>query len=278
MKIIKIINNNNVCVIDEQGREQIVAGKGIGFSKKCGDTVSKEQIQKTYLITNTEMQKKVVSMLEEIPEEYVNFTHNIVEKIKESYPYQISDSLLVTLSDHIAFAIERKRQGMIFQNPLLLSIEQIYPQELRLGEYCIEQMKEQLDIEMDRNEASYIAMHIINARLDLKMSDVYDITKMISGCIEIAEFYYHKSFRKTVSYERFQLHLKYLAQRLMQNTELPITLSKDSAFVNIIRKTCREDYKCAKCIEEYIVKTFQKDINEDEIITLTIHLKKMSCE
>ena len=36
MKIIKVINNNTVCVLDENGREQIVSGKGVGFGKKCG--------------------------------------------------------------------------------------------------------------------------------------------------------------------------------------------------------------------------------------------------
>ena len=45
MKIIKVINNNNVCILDEKGREQIVSGKGIGFGKKYGDNVEPSQIQ-----------------------------------------------------------------------------------------------------------------------------------------------------------------------------------------------------------------------------------------
>ena len=34
MKIIKVINNNTVSVIDDKGKEQIISGKGIGFGKK----------------------------------------------------------------------------------------------------------------------------------------------------------------------------------------------------------------------------------------------------
>ena len=49
MKVIKVINNNNLCVLDENGREQIVSGKGIGFGKKYEDKVTENQIQKTYL-------------------------------------------------------------------------------------------------------------------------------------------------------------------------------------------------------------------------------------
>lgn len=171
----------------------------------------------------------MITMLKEIPSEYMIFTNDIVEYIKETYPHTLNESLLVTLSDHIAFAIERKKNGMEFTNPLLDSISEIYPAELSLGEYCVEQMDKRLGIKMNRHEAGFIAMHIINARLDTKMSDVYDITKAINGCIEITEYYYKKKFdRNAVCFERFQVHLKYLVQRLFQNKPLPETLSNDA--------------------------------------------------
>ena len=170
MKVIKVINNNNVCVLDESGREQIVSGKGIGFGKKCGEEIDNSQIQKTYLITNSELQKKMITMLQEIPIDYMNFANDMVEYIKKEYESELNESLLVALSDHIAFAIERKKKGIEFTNPLLESIKEAYPQELSLGEYCVEQLKERLAIDMTRDEAGFIAMHIINARLDTKMS------------------------------------------------------------------------------------------------------------
>lgn len=277
MKVIKVINNNNLCVLDDGGREQIVSGKGIGFGKKYGDAIDPHQIQKTYLITNSELQKKMISMLKEIPSEYMIFANDMVEHIKATYPHTLNESLLVTLSDHIAFAIERKKNGIAFTNPLLESISEVYPQELSLGEYCVEQMQQRLGIKMNRDEAGFIAMHIINARLDTKMSDVYDITKLINGCIEIAEYYYKEEFnRDTVYFERFQAHLKHLAQRLFQNKPLPQTLSNDAVFFTMIKKTCNTHFKCAQCIQEYILKTYKKDINDDELISLTIHLKKIS--
>ncbi|MBO5203367.1 MAG: PRD domain-containing protein [Clostridia bacterium] len=276
MKVIKVINNNNLCVLDDKGKEQIVSGKGIGFGKKYGDTVDPLQIQKTYLITDSELQKKMITMLREIPSEYMVFANDMVEHIKKEYPSNINESLLVTLSDHIAFAIERKKGGIEFTNPLLDSIKESYPQELSLGEYCVEQMRERLGISMTKDEAGFIAMHIINARLDIKMSDLYDITKMINGCVEIAEYFYQQKFDKnSVFYQRFLTHLKYLAQRLYQDKPLPKNLSDDDVFVAMIKKICNKHYKCALCIQEYILKTYKKDINEDELITLAIHLKKI---
>lgn len=277
MKVIKAINNNNLCVLDDRGKEQIVSGKGIGFGKKYGDEVDPALIQKTYLITDSELQKKMISLLREIPEEYMSFANDIVQYIKSFYQEKLNDSLLVTLSDHLAFAIERKKKGIEFTNPLLGSIGECYPRELALGEYCVEKMKERLGIEMNRDEAGFIAMHIINARLDLKISDVYDITKLVNGCVEIAEYYYQKKLnRADASYERFILHLKYLAQRLYEDKTVSKTLSDDAAFASMIRKTCNKHYKCALCIQEYILKTYKKSIDEDELLTLTIHLKKVS--
>ena len=52
MKIIKVINNNTVSVIDDKGKEQIISGKGIGFGKKYGDEPDKDKIQKMYLVTD----------------------------------------------------------------------------------------------------------------------------------------------------------------------------------------------------------------------------------
>ena len=277
MRVIKAINNNNLCVIDDNGKEQIVSGKGIGFGKKYGDEVDPSQIQKTYLITDSELQKKMISMLKEIPSEYMIFTNDMVEHIKEAYQAELNESLLVTLSDHIAFAIDRKKNGVEFTNPLIDAIRECYPKELSLGEYCVEQMHKRLGIEMTIDEAGFIAMHIINARIDAKLGDVYDITKMINGCIEISEYYYNQKFdRKDASFERFLAHLKYLAQRLFNDKPLPQTLSDDDVFVTMIKKTCNKHYKCALCIQEYILKNYKKIINDDELLTLTIHLKKVS--
>lgn len=120
-------------------------------------------------------------------------------------------------------------------------------------------MRERLDVSMTEDEAGFIAMHIINARLDIKMSDVYDITKMINGCIEISEYFFQEKFnRNSVYYERFLSHLKFLAQRLFQNKPLPQNLSDDEVFFSMIMKTCNKHYKCALCIQEYILKTYKK--------------------
>ena len=48
MQIIRVINNNVVCALNERHQERILIGKGIGFQKKPGDEVDKGKAEKEY--------------------------------------------------------------------------------------------------------------------------------------------------------------------------------------------------------------------------------------
>lgn len=106
---------------------------------------------------------------------------------------------------------------------------------------------------------------------------VYNITQIINGCVKIAEYYYKETFdRSSAEFERFFVHLRCLAQRLFQNKPLPRAFYDDDVFVAMIKKTCKVHYKCALCLKDYIEKAYKNSINSDELVTLTVHLKKIN--
>ena len=57
--------------------------------------------------------------------------------------------------------------------------------------------------------------------------------------------------------------------------EHPAKLDQDRALVKMMKKYCKDQYLCAEKIQEYISKTFQIDISEDVVLTLTIYLKRL---
>ena len=67
------------------------------------------------------------------------------------------------LTDHISFAIERQRQNMEYRNALLMEIRNFYIQEFQIGCKALEIIKERLNVELSRDEAGFIALHIVNA-------------------------------------------------------------------------------------------------------------------
>ncbi len=277
MKIIKVINNNNVCVFDNNGKEQIISAKGIGFGKKYGDEIELNGDFKIYMITDSSFRKKLIESLSEIPYEIIALTDDLVKYISEHTDGKLNDSLLITLSDHISFAIERKKNDMEFSNPLMDSISEYFPDEFALGKYCLEKINDTLNIHLSNDEAGFIAMHIINARLGTKMSQVSDITKLVNDCADIADKCFSGKIDKTsVFYERFLIHLKFLAKRLFKAEELPNVLSRDDDILSLIKLKFKKHYKCAKCMQDHILKNYAKTISEDEMLTLTIHLKRIT--
>ena len=135
MKIKKVINNNLLCVVNEQGHEMIVSGKGIGFKRKFGETVDPSTVEKAYHMEGKAAQRRLRELVEQIPTEYLDLTQELIDHIKTQITQPLNESLIITLADHISFAIQRKAQGIEFENPLTESIMCYYPTEYHLGQY-----------------------------------------------------------------------------------------------------------------------------------------------
>lgn len=62
MKIIKVINNNTVSVIDDKGKEQIISGKGIGFGKNMVMSLIRIKYRKCILLQTQSLEKGLSSV------------------------------------------------------------------------------------------------------------------------------------------------------------------------------------------------------------------------
>lgn len=49
MRIEKVINNNVISALDDQGREIVAMGRGIGFQKKSGQEIKAAQVEKIFI-------------------------------------------------------------------------------------------------------------------------------------------------------------------------------------------------------------------------------------
>lgn len=275
-EITKVINNNIVCSIDSNGKEIILRGLGIGFQKKKRDCIDKEKVEKVYRIADKEVSSKLQELLEEIPLEYVSTCTDIIDYAKQSLTRRLNDNIYITLTDHISFAIERKNQNLEYKNALLSEIKSFYPKEYEIGLNAVEIIKERLSVELSCDEAAFIALHIVNAELDTDMCNMVSITEMIQSIIEIVECYYKKELKKdTLHFDRFIIHLKYFGQRVFQNK---ITKDDDMTFQKMVREHFVKEYECAEQIRNFVEETYHKRITEEEMIFLTVHLRRIITE
>ena len=280
MKIKKVINNNILCVVDSHGCEWIVAGRGIGFGRHRGENIDESRIERRYRMEDKGAQKSLRELVEKIPAEHLALTQELIAQIKEQLPQKLNESLLITLADHISFAIERKNAGVEFSNPLKGSIMAYYPTEFRLGQQCLRAVRERLGIDLHADEAAFIALHIVNAELNTSMTEMYDITRLIEDVTRLVEYFYGKRFdRESLDFSRFAVHLRYFAQRLFQNNMLQDqTEEHDVLFRQLIIRNCGDHYKCAQCIGQYVKNTWKKDLSGEELTYLTIHLKRINLQ
>ena len=273
-EILKVINNNIVCSVDQNGEEIILRGLGIGFKKKVKDFVEESQIEKIYKIANPNTRNKLQELLSDIPLDYVETCTEIIEYAKDSLRRQLNDNIYLTLTDHISFAIERMKNNQSYKNALLMETKRFYLEEYAIGIHALGVIKAKLNVELPIDEAGFIALHVVNAELDTKMSDMVHITELIHEVLDIIKSYYGINLdEESLYYDRLITHLKFFGQRLFNNQ---VTRNEDAVFQEMVKIQYPKDYECANLIRKYIEETYNKQISEEEMVFLTVHLRRMT--
>lgn len=273
-EILKVINNNIVSSIAPDGEELILRGLGIGFQKKPKDFVSPDKVEKIYRISNPQTQNKLEELLADIPLSHLNVCTEIIEYAKKHLNKTLNDNIYLTLTDHISFAIKRLELNQLYKNALLMEIRRFYSEEYTIGVHALEVIKEKLNVSLPIDEAGFIALHIVNAELDTKMSDMFDITELIHKILDIITSYYHIELnQESLYYDRLITHLKFFGQRLFNNKKVE---SEDDLFLEMVKTQYSKDYECALLIKQYIEQTYHKQIGEEEMAFLTIHLRRIT--
>jgi len=77
----------------------------------------------------------------------------------------------------------------------------------------------------------------------------------------------------SLHYERFITHLKFFVQRVFNGEELD---EDDKSFLLILKERYRNEYQCTLKIRDYMKREFGQELTEDELIFLTVHIKRVT--
>ena len=179
MKVTKVINNSVVSCVDQDDRELVVMGKGIGFGKKPGQEIDGNLVEKIFRMDNKDSLERFKELLSNIPLEYIQLSNEIVAFAKSSVGIELNQNVYLTLIDHINFAAERFKKKMHFANALFGEIKLFYPKEYLVGKYALRLIEERTGLQMPDDEAASIALHLVNAEYDSRISDTFRMTEMI---------------------------------------------------------------------------------------------------
>ncbi|MCM3027005.1 PRD domain-containing protein [Bacillus safensis] len=273
MIISKVINNNVVSAYDDEQHELVIMGRGIAFQKKSGDPIDEERIEKVFSIQNKDISEKFKTLLYDIPIEYMQVCEAIIEHARTTLNKNLNDSIYVTLTDHITFAIERHQKGMDIKNALLWEIKRLYKDEFICGLEAIRIIEDKLNIHLPEDEAGFIAMHIVNAELNEEMPNVIQITKLIQDILNIVKYHFQIDLdEESLNYFRFVTHLKFFGQRLFNETQME---NQNEFLYEVVKEKNTAAFQCAEKINDYVQKEYNRSLIEDEMLYLTLHIDRV---
>lgn len=274
MRIDKIINNNVVSALEDNGKEIIVMGKGVGFHTKRGAEIAEESIEKIFRLDNPGTMDQFKSLLENLPLEHLQASTEIINYAKSVLNRKINQSIYLTLTDHINFAIDRYNQKMLFTNPLLREVKTFYKEEYLVGEYAIALIERRIGISLPVDEAASIALHIVNAEYNTKMRDTIDITNLIQAVLGIVKEEFNMELDETsLNYERFITHLRFLSQRIYSRELLGDDDNQE--FYDMVAKMYPQECACSRKVADYIYETYKHKVSDEEVSYLAVHIKRV---
>ena len=273
MVINHVINNNVVSAFDNGQNEIIVMGKGIGFQKKSGQEIPENKIEKRFVLENKAQINQFKQLMESVPMDHLAVTIDIIEYAKQVMAKRISQTIYLSLTDHINFALERSKEGMMFQNTLLNEVKSFYPSEYLVGEYGLALIKQKTGIELPVDEAASIALHFVNSEYNVGMSNTMNITTLIKDVIQIVEDALEiKLDDMGLYYSRFVTHLKFLSQRVFSGQLLD---NQDKELVEMISRLYPNEYEISKLVGNYIKEKFDRQVTNEELVYLTVHIRRI---
>lgn len=270
----KVINNNIISAYEKSGAEVIVMGRGIGFKKKQGEMVPADQISKIFRIKSRTLTEQFKELLANMPLERVRISDEIISHAKDHLKLKLNQSIYVTLTDHINFAIERVSQGIEPQNALLWEIKRFYPQEFQLGIYALELIQDRLDILLPEDEAGFIALHFVNAEYGTDIRDAVKFPNQMQAIVNIVERDLGILLdESSLHYERFMTHIKFLIQRIYRKELLS---SEDRELSLMMQRKYPREYQCSVKVAEYIMQATGSRLSEEEIMYLSVHIRRVT--
>ena len=200
-------------------------------------------------------------------------SERIINHAKLSLGRELSDSIYVTLPDHISGAISRYKEGIHLENPLLWDIQQFYKDEYKVGLKANEIVLEETGVDFTDDEAGFIAMHFVNAQIGGEIREVYDMTYLMQAALRIVrEAYGAEPDSSTIEYYRFITHLKFFARRIVSSQKYG---DEDTDLLEVVRFKYPRAFACAEKICDYVLHEKGFHAGRNELLYLTIHIARV---
>lgn len=271
MDAVKKINNNVAICVDGNGNELIAFGKGIGFPKMPYKIKDLDVIDRTFYNVNPGM----LQLVNDLPQDIIEFSAKMLNVIN-AQGYEYNPNAILTMADHIEFALQRKKNNIKVSMPLVYEVKQKYPQELKYGKYILRQIYKTFHVRLDADEAVGIALNLVNSQIESRDTNTRTISyekQVIEEITDIIERELQFNIDKdSFSYTRFATHLQYLIHRLNDNQCID---SDNEAMYDKAELEYKDIAECVYIINDYLDNNFNCRLTKEERLYLILHINRV---
>ena len=222
MLVEKTINNNIVSCLDDDGREVIAMGRGLGFQCKPGSPVRPELIEKVFHLEGPQQLDRFKDLVRRLPAQHLHLCTRIVDYASAFLGVPLRESIYLTLTDHLSFAIQRQAEdgdSAATLNTLEYEVRTFYPQHYAAGRHALTMIQEELGISLPEEEAASIALHLINAERSTSPKIVLRGTQLLHDLLDYLSRHPRLNCHPgDPYYDELAVLLKFLVQRCLSKS------------------------------------------------------------
>ncbi|API93298.1 PtsGHI operon antiterminator [Virgibacillus pantothenticus] len=268
----KTLNNNVLIALDDQEKEVVLIGSGIGFHYKKKDIIHKSEIEKLFVLRDEQEQEQYKQLLPRVDETLLHSIIAVIDMIRKRSDVMLNESVHVALTDHIVFAYNRMLKGLEIKNPFLSETKVLYPFEYEIASEIVDYLNQHLEVQLPDGEIGFIALHVHSAITNKNLSEINKYSQLVTQFVDIIEKQLKiKVDRTGIEYTRLVRHIRYTIERVLKGE----TVEEPAKIASLLKKEYPTCYNLAWKLIKMMQQTLKQPVYEAEAVYLTMHLQRL---
>ncbi|MBA8815089.1 beta-glucoside operon transcriptional antiterminator [Microbacterium halimionae] len=270
----KVLNNNVVVSVDENGHERVLMGRGLGFQLRPQDTVDPAKVEKTFVLDDGTEGEQAQRLLADAPYPLVEAVTSAVDEAERILGRDLGRRIVVAIIDHIQFVLERIQKGIQIPATRMPELRVLHPQEFAAATHMSASIGASLDTALPDEEAVFLTMHVLNATRDEPNGTAALLFRRVQHVVSTVENGLGIDLNpESPDYARFILHVQFLLQRLVSESMLR---GNDSSFFEFAKRSYPRSYEIAKQVKSYVREATGSALTDEELLYVIVHVERLS--
>lgn len=271
-KVKKVLNNNVLIGSHESFGEVVLIGKGIGFSRRPGQPIDSNLVEKLFVLKNEKEQENYIKLMPFVDNELLEAIISSIQLIKQRANSMLNEHIHVALTDHLMFAITRLKKGMEMKNPFLIETKTLYPFEYEIAHEVVNLIGQRTGIYLPEGEIGLIALHVHSAVMNRDLSEVNQHSQLVTHLVNMIEEQLDiKIDKDSIDYMRLVRHIRFTIERVNKGE----VVEEPEKITSLLKEEYPVCYNLSWKLIKVMQQTLKKPVFNAEAVYLTMHLQRL---